>query len=68
MKEILNALPSREDGGNAQALLYTEKTGVSEENCKDFNQPAELKAAFDGAKKRNWKLKKVNASESEVDI
>ena len=68
MKEILNALPAREAGDNAEALLYAEKTGETEGNCKDFSQPAELKTAFDGAKKRNWKLRKNDASGSLEDL
>ena len=68
MKEILNALPAREASDDAKAALYTEKTGVEEGNCKDLTQPAELKAAFEGAKSRNWKLKKVNANGNNVEI
>ena len=60
MTKLLNALPTRDSGDNARAVLYTEKTGVEEGNHKDFSQPAELKTAFDGAKKRNWDLKKEN--------
>ncbi|MGP1414860.1 MAG: InlB B-repeat-containing protein [Treponema sp.] len=62
MTELLNALPAREASDKAWATLYTEETGGTEGNCKDFTKPAELKAAFDGAKKRNWKLEKINAS------
>ena len=63
MKDLLNALPQREasEDNPATALLYTEETGKTEGNYKDFNKPAtpaELKAAFNGAKSRNWKLKK----------
>ena len=68
MTELLNALPARTAGDDAEATLYTEKTGVTEGNCKDYTQPAELKDAFDGAKKRNWKLKKINASRDLEDI
>ena len=68
MTKLLNALPAREVGDNAEAVLYAEVTGFTEGNCKDFSQPAELKTAFDGAKKRNWKLQKMNASESLEDI
>ena len=60
MTKLLNALPTRGSGDNARAVLYTEKTGVEEGNHKDFSQPTELKVAFDGAKKRNWDLKKEN--------
>ena len=64
MTELLNALPAREAGDNAEAVLYADMIGSTEGNCKDFTQPAELKTAFDGAKKRNWKLKKNDASGS----
>ena len=68
MTELLNALPARTAGDDAEATLYTEKTGEVEGNCKDYTQPAELKDAFDGAKKRNWKLKKNDESGREEDI
>jgi len=68
MTKLLNALPARVAGDNAKAGLYTEKTGANEDNCKEFTQPDELKAAFEGAKGRNWKLQKRNASGSWVDI
>ena len=69
MTEILNALPAREEGDKAEANLYSEyNTSVHEGNCKDYTQPAELKAAFDGAKSRNWKLQKKNYYYSSVDI
>ena len=66
MTELLKALPSRE--ASAKAVLYTEETGETEGNHKDYTQPADLKKAFDGAKKRNWELKKNDASGREVDI
>ena len=66
MTKLLNALPTRDSGDNARAVLYTEKTGVEEGNHKDFSQPAELKAAFDGAKKRGWTLKKIDAYGNDV--
>ena len=68
MKEILNALPAREASDDAKAALYTEKTGATEGNCKDYTQPEDLKKAFDGAKSRNWRLLKVNASGNDVEI
>ena len=68
MTELLKALPAREASDDAYARLYTEKTGAKEGNCKDFSQPADLKKAFEGAKGRNWKLKKINASGSYVEI
>ena len=60
MTKLLNALPTREASNKGDASLYDE-TG-SEGNCKDFSQPAELKKAFDGAKKKNWKLQKGKGS------
>ena len=67
MTELLNALPAREAGDNAMAVLYTEFSG-EEGNCKDYTNPPELKAAFDDAKKRNWTLWKYNSSGSGVYI
>ena len=69
MTELLNALPAREASDDAWALLYNEYVGTTEGNHKDYNTPEDLKKAFDGAKSRNWKLKKINASGSgEEDI
>ena len=68
MTELLNALPVREAGDDAEATLYTEKTGEVEGNCKDYTQPAELKAAFEDAKSRKWQLMKVDASGNWEDI
>ena len=68
MTELLNALPSREASDDAKAWLYTEETDKPEGNYKDFTQPAELKDALDGAKKRNWKLGKINESGILKDI
>ena len=68
MTALLNALPDRKSGNNAEAVLYTEETGVTEENCTDYTQSEDLQKAFNGAKSRNWKLKKFNASGKEVDI
>ena len=68
MTKLLKGLPERKAGDDANATLYIEKTGVIEGNCKDYTQPAELKDAFDGAKKRNWKLKKHNVSGSWEDL
>ncbi|MGP1415739.1 MAG: leucine-rich repeat domain-containing protein [Treponema sp.] len=68
MTELLNALPVREADDKAEAGLYTEYTIVTEGNHKDFTNPPKLKDAFDGAKKRNWKLQKYNASGNWEDI
>ena len=63
MTALLNALPQREasEDNPATALLYTEETGKTEKNCKDYTKPDGLKTAFEGAKSRKWKLRKVNA-------
>ena len=50
------------------AVLYTEKTGETEGNYKNFKTPESLKNAFEGAKGRNWKLQKRNASGDDIDI
>ena len=68
MTALLNALPQRKVGDGASATLYTEMTDVTEGNCKDYTQPAELKAAFEGAKSRKWWLQKVNAGGGWRDI
>ena len=68
MTELLNALPARTAGDDAEATLYTEKTGEPEGNYKDYTQPAELKAAFEDAKSRKWQLMKVDASGNWEDI
>ena len=68
MTEILNALPTRGANDNAGVILYTEEKNYTEGNCKDYTQPAELKAAFEGAKSRNWKLLKNKAIVGPVDI
>ena len=68
MTKLLNALPAREVGDAAKATLYTEKTEPVEENCKDFDSPAELKTAFESAKSRLWKLQKEKPDGTEVDI
>jgi len=68
MTALLNALPAREAGDNATVFLYTEQTDITEGNCKDFTNPPELKAALDGAKSKNWKLQKIDASGNEVEI
>ena len=70
MTALLNALPQREANEDppAVALLYTEETGKTEDNYKDFKTPetpADLKKAFDDAKGRNWKLKKETAVDYE---
>ena len=68
MTKILKALPTRNADDITLAILYTEKTGEPEGNHKDFSNPPELKDALDGAKSRNWRLKKINASEKWEEI
>lgn len=67
--KILNALPVHAGG---QCTLYTEQTGVTEGNCKDFTSataPANLKAAFTKAKtEKKWTMKKYNGSGDSVEI
>ena len=64
MTKILNALPSHDEDDGACAILYTERYGFVENNCKDFSTSPELKAAFDEAKKRHWKLQKYILSDT----
>ena len=68
MTEILKALPARKASDDAWAFLYTEYTDEPEGNHKDYNTPADLKKAFEDAKKRNWTLQKRNASGDDIDI
>jgi len=68
MTKLLNALPQCNASNKGEAKLYTEKTYRVEGNCKDFSNPPELKAAFDDAKNRNWKLKKINAYGGSEDL
>lgn len=65
MTELLKALPTRT---NAEARLYSEKTDVVEGNCRDFTTSESLKAAFNEAKGKNWKLQKQDKSSNWVDI
>ena len=68
MTAILQALPTRDAGDNAEATLYTEKTDVEEGNRKDYTKPESLKTAALGAIGRNWKLLKEKQGGTEVDI
>ena len=67
MTKLLNALPARGASDKGDATLYLE-TASTEGNCKDYTQPDELKAALEGAKSRNWKLKKIDARGDKKDI
>ena len=67
MTELLKALPARDAGDGAKAtLFYFGWTG--EGNCENFTAPPELKAAFEGAKSKNWRLLKRNAIGLDSDI
>ena len=68
MTALLNALPAREADDDAKADLYTEETDEPEGNYKDYTQPEGLKKALDGARSRNWRLRKYTASGKWVDI
>ena len=68
MTELLKALPARVAADDAKARLYSEKTGVVEGNCRDFTTSESLKAAFNEAKGKNWKLQKEDRSSNWVDI
>ena len=57
--KLFNDLPTREASDGATAILYVDEEDVTEENCTDFTQPESLKAAFDGAKAKHWKMKKM---------
>ena len=68
-KKLFDDLPVRQNSDNAMSVLYTEKTGVTEGNHKDFTSPGELKTAFDNAKNvKNWKMYKNNANGHDVEI
>lgn len=58
MTQLLTDLPTRAEGDNARAALYTEETGKEEGNCKVFNTPESLQNAFDGAKAKHWTFTK----------
>ena len=67
--KLFNDLPQRTVSQDANCRLYTEKTGVTEGNHKDFTSPGELKTAFDNAKTvKNWKMYKHNTNGHDVKI
>jgi len=68
MTEILKALPAREASDDANAMLFTEQTGATEGNCKDYTQSEDLKKAVEDAKSRKWKLTKVDAGGNLIEI
>ena len=63
--KLFNDLPLRTAYAGAECFLYTERTGVTEGNHKDFTSPGELKTAFDNAKTtKHWKMyKRGNGAE-----
>lgn len=70
--QIFNDLPKLDAGYTGYCSLYTEKTGVTEGNCKDFTStsaPQNLKDAFQNAKDvKHWKMYKVNTNGDDVEI
>ena len=68
-KKLFDDLPVRQDSDNGECILYTEQTGVTEGNHKDFSTPQDLKDAFDNAKNnKKWKMYKWNGSWPVVEI
>lgn len=70
--QIFNDLPKLDAGYTGYCSLYTEKTGVTEGNCKDFTSSSasqKLKDAFQNAKDvKHWKMYKVNTNGDDVEI
>ena len=70
--KIFTDLPQRDAGANADCILYTERTNVTEGNHKDFTSasaPQNLKDAFQNAKTvKNWKMYKRNMNDDLVDL
>ena len=67
--KLFNDLPQRTANAGAECHLYTEQSGVTEGNHKDFTAPPDLAAAFNKAKTvKKWKMSKYNGSWSEVVI
>ena len=59
--KLFNDLPKWEESDGAKAVLYVDRAGITEDNCKDFNTPTELKTAFENAKNiKHWKMKKTD--------
>ena len=67
-KKLFIDLPVCKSSDDAEAILYTEETDANEGNHKDFTNLPELKAAFDGAKSKNWTLMKKKPDGTEEDI
>ena len=70
MTKLLNDLPELQSLHNPSlCFLYTEQTGVTEGNHKDFTAPPELKAAFDNAKdNKHWNMYKINEHGHEDEL
>ena len=68
-KKLFNDLPQRTVSQDAWCCLYTEQSGATEGNHKDFTSPGELKTAFDNAKTvKNWKMYKYDTNGHKVEI
>ena len=67
--KLFDDLPTRQDSDNGECILYTEESGVTEGNHKDFSTPPDLAAAFNNAKNnKKWKMYKWNGSWPGVEI
>mgnify|MGYP000948256045 CR=1 FL=1 len=67
--KLFDDLPARQDSDNGECILYTEESGVTEGNHKDFSTPPDLAAAFNNAKNnKKWKMYKWNGSWPGVEI
>ena len=68
-KKIFDDLPQQQNSDNAACILYTERTGVTEGNHKDFTAPPDLAAAFNNAKTvKKWKMCKIDADWHKVEL
>ena len=67
--KLFDDLPVRQDSDKGDCILYTEGSGVTEGNHKDFSTPPDLAAAFNNAKNnKKWKMYKWNGSWPGVEI
>ena len=67
--KLFDDLPARQDSDKGECILYTEESGVTEGNHKDFSTPPDLAAAFNNAKNnKKWKMYKWNGSWPGVEI
>ena len=67
--KLFDDLPLRTANEGAQCYLYSEYSGVTEGNHKDFTSPGELKTAFDNAKTvKNWKMYKWDKDRNWVEV